>query len=370
MLLISEGGTAGVSTDEVLSTARTLRHPQQDATADRWAMRRNLPRIVTSASAREHGLTESAIRHGIVTQGWRRLGPGVVLTTGLPPTRLDLAVAGILLAGPGSALSGWDAVRIHRLGAATPASPTVLVLTRTGRHRRFGNIRIRPTRRAYDLTSLYPDDSSDRALPCAEPARAIADTALTLGSLKPVRALLTSAIQRNLCTPDDLARELAACPRNGSGHFRTAMTDVLNNAHSIAEAEAADLLVAEGAPGFEMNVPLVDRYGQTVRHADLLWRSLRAVLEVDSREFHFDEEDWQRTTERHNLLTEHGLAVEHDPPTVIRRRGAAWARRVHNWLRNRAQELGVRDLPPPGVIRPGSGGPRPYVLINSRFPSP
>lgn len=223
------------------------------------------PRLLTAAWCEEHGVTESVIRHGTARFGWRRLAPGVVLTSGRAPTRLDLAVAGTAVAGPSSALSGWDAVRLYGVGHPSPPNSTVLVLATGGRHRRFNEIWIRPTRRPYDLRLVYLDELDDQPLPCVEPARAIADTALLLGAAKPVRALVTSAIQRGLCTPEDLLRELDACPRNGSGFFRQSLEDVLNNARSIAEAEAADLLVAEGVPGFEMNVPLVDDRGQVIR---------------------------------------------------------------------------------------------------------
>jgi len=322
------------------------------------------PRLLTPDSCREHGLTTSAVRHGIGRFGWRRLGPGVVLTTGLAPTRHDLVMAGVLLAGRTGAVTGWDAVRLEGIGDSSPPAPGVLLLTADGHHRRFGNIIIRPTGRAYDVRLVYPDEWGGRPLPYVPPARAVADTALTLRAARPVRALVTSAIQRGLCTAEELAAELACGPRNGSGFFRQALEDVFDNAHSVAEAEAVDLLLAEGVPGFELNVPLVGPQGEVLRYADLLWRDLRAVSEIDSREFHYGEDEWQRTTERHNQLTTYGLAIEHDSPRAIRRAGPAWARRIHAWLRNRAHELGVRELPPPGVIRPGPDGPRPFLLIS------
>ena len=97
------------------------------------------------------------------------------------------------------------------------------------------------------LSPLHP------TLPCAAvvgPARAVADTALLYRSPRPVRALVTSAIQRSLCTADELVTEYGDCPRNGSGPFRRALQDALDNAHSIAEAEAIELLVRARVPGF------------------------------------------------------------------------------------------------------------------------
>ncbi len=47
-------------------------------------------------------------------------------------------------------------------------------------------------------------------------------------------------------------------------------------------------------PPFELNVPIVDEYGRLLYVVDMLWRELRAALEVDSREYHFGVEDWRR----------------------------------------------------------------------------
>jgi very-short-patch-repair endonuclease len=175
----------------------------------------------------------------------------------------------------------------------------------------------------------------------AAPARAVADTALTCRMFEPVRALVTAAVQRRLCTPEQLADELEAGPRNGSAFLRRAVADVLLGAESISEAELADLLRGARVPAFELNVPIMNPTGRVVAVADALWRELRAVLEVDSRQHHFYEDGWARTMRRHNLLTATGLAVTHYPPSEIRARPAEVAGEVASWLRGRAAELGV-----------------------------
>jgi hypothetical protein len=62
------------------------------------------------------------------------------------------------------------------------------------------------------------------------------------------------------------------------------------------------------------------------------------VLEIDSREFHFDEPAWHATMQRHNRLTRHGLAVTHYPPSAVQ---PGWTDEVAAWRRARAVELGV-----------------------------
>ena len=47
-------------------------------------------------------------------------------------------------------------------------------------------------------------------------------------------------------------------------------------------------------PDFELNVPiLLTLYLRAIAIADILWRALRAILEIDSQEFHFSAEDWR-----------------------------------------------------------------------------
>jgi len=169
--------------------------------------------------------------------------------------------------------------------------------------------------------------------------------------LPPVRALVTTSVQQRLCTIEELSCELDTAPRNHSAFLRRALTDVLDGAQSAAEAEAVDLLRTASVPPFELNVALVDNQGNTLYVVDMLWRDLRAVLEIDSREFHFAERDWAATLRRHNALTRAGLAVTHYRPREVRTGGSAWAAEVACWLRQRAAELGVDYRPDPQVLR-------------------
>ncbi|HEU5006885.1 MAG TPA: hypothetical protein VFT67_07935 [Jatrophihabitantaceae bacterium] len=322
-----------------------------------------LPRVMGIATARRLGLSRSAVRHAIDRYGWRPLARGVVLTVRGTPTRADWAAVGLEVAGPSAAVSGWDAVRSYGIGSQRPPDDEVLVLTREGRHRLVsGRVRIRPTRRPYEAHLQPPRAEHLPSLPVCNPARAVADCALRYVTLRPVRAMTTAAIQRGLCLPDELLAELESGPRNDSGWLRLALTDVMSNAHSIAEAEAAEFLTQVDVPAFELNVPILDASGRHVATADALWRELRAVLEVDSREYHFREFEWKNTMRRHNLLTAGGLALTHCPPSQIHDGGLRWAEGIAGWLRARAVELNAPYRPDPRVLRPGRAGPKPYRL--------
>jgi len=301
----------------------------------------DVPRILTLAEVHRMGATRSALRHAATQLGWSRLACGVYLTAPGPPSRDDWILTGLALAGPRAALSGWDALRIVGIAPAQAVRSRVLILDRDGKNRTVGHVRIRPTQRPYAAQPMPAEHPTLPFVPVVPVARAIADAALVAGSLAPVRAMVTRAVQRGSCQPADLLAELANCPRAGSHWLRVALQDVANGSLSVAEAEAADRLWAAHVPAFEQNVPVLDASGRLIAVVDVLWRALRAVLEIDSREFHFSERDWRSTMNRHNLLIGCGLAVRHDAPSMIRSSGSAWGQSVRAWLDRRAIELGV-----------------------------
>jgi hypothetical protein len=327
-----------------------------------------LPRVLSVHAARKLGMSDDAVRHARSAFGWQRLGRGYLLTVPGPPTRADWINVGLEAAAPTGAISGWDALRLAGLGEPEPPSGHVLILARAGENRVVGRARIRPTTREFTTWSLpgaHPDHPYGEV---AAVARAVADTALQYQRLRPVRALVTGAVQRRRCTVDDLVAELDHVPRNNSANLRRAVDDVRGGARSVAEAEAIDVLRRSPVPAFEANVPIVTAAGMLIAVADCLWRALRAVLEIDSREFHFREEDWQRTMARHSLLTRYGLSLDHYSPAQIRRSPTTWAHGVEQWLRSRAAELHVAYQPArdPLVVPRNVGRPEPFIVPDLR----
>jgi very-short-patch-repair endonuclease len=167
--------------------------------------------------------------------------------------------------------------------------------------------------------------------PHAEVARAAADHALTLRRLDDVRALVTRVVGEQRCTVAELARELAAGPRQGSAFLRQAIEEAAGGAWSAPEARAASVLRRAGVPRFEQNVRIPLPGG---RHyvADFLWRRLRAVLEIDSREHHFEPADWRATMDRHLALETLGYSVVHRPPSAAFVDPRGFAADISAWL--------------------------------------
>ena len=326
-----------------------------------------LPRILVPALAERLGVSRAVVRSEIGRGNWVPLARGVVLTRPERPSRLDWGDVGLTLAGATAALSGWDAAQVMGVGPRRPPTRRVLVLTREGRSRRIGDVLVRRTHRPYLTTLTTATHPTAPLTPLAPPARAVADTALDCVSLPAVRSLVAAAVQRRLCTLADVAAELDDGPRNRSALLRAAVEQLGDGARSEAEVAAVTRLARAPVPPFEVNVPVVDEDGVLLYVVDVLWRELRAGLEVDSRECHFSDADWQRTLDRHNQLTRLGLSMTHYAPSRIVRRGDQWLVEVADWLTRRAAEVGVVPPPVRGVAGRGSrrcpdGVPEPYFV--------
>ncbi|MCL2781931.1 MAG: DUF559 domain-containing protein [Actinomycetia bacterium] len=241
-----------------------------------------------------------------------------------PPIRLDHLAAAALHGGPRAVVSGAAALADYGLPVRPPSQELVLVPLGCGA-RSGGRIVVRPTAR-------LPEPELRPGPPLAPPARAIADHVLTARDLGAVQMVLGAAIQDDLCTVAELTAELAAGPRRGSRLFREALQDINHNAHSAQEARAGRLLRTAGVSGFEQNVKVP--FGTRWFVADFLWRAERAILEIDSRQYHFRPEDQASTRRRDQLLQTDGWAVLHVAPSELRgaEGGRAFVTLVQRWL--------------------------------------
>jgi hypothetical protein len=250
----------------------------------------DLPRVLTPAIADVCGITRARVRTEIRRGRWCQLARGVVLTRPDEPSRADWALAGLAITGSHGALSGWDGVRLAGIGSHTPPWEDVLVVTTRGGSRRAGRVWIHKVAAPVPCRVTAADDPLLPLVRVVSVARAVVDTALLHRRARPVRALVTTAVQRELCSIEELTAQLRRAPRRNSAALRLAVADAAAGARSVAEAEAAELLRIGGVPTFELNVPFVHA-GRVIAVADVLWRELRAVLEIDSREYHLSSRD-------------------------------------------------------------------------------
>ena len=157
---------------------------------------------------------------------------------------------------------------------------------------------------------------------------------MTLRRIDDVRALVAEVVREHKASLEALATELQAGPRRGSALLRRALVEIGAGAASAPEAEAARLLRRAKIPGFEQNARIELPDG-SYYIADLYWRELRAILEIDSREYHFSPAGWRATMDRHLVLTTLGYSVVHRPPSALAD-PAMFIRDISAWLTGRA----------------------------------
>jgi very-short-patch-repair endonuclease len=281
-----------------------------------------LPRVLNRETARRLGFTAGMIEHRLDTGRWRRVLPRTYLTAGTLtwPDRLRAAAA---FGGPDTLISGPAALVDDLRSVPRPDTVLVLAPTRSGlRSTRWVQVR---------HTDRMPPRRLAPGPPRAPVARAVADHALTLARLDDVRALVTEAVRRELCTTQELTLELCAGPRRGSSHLRRAIAEADGGAWSAPEAEAATLLRRGGVPPFRQNVRVRLPGG---RHliVDFLWDDLRAVLEIDSRQHHSLPDDRDATDDRHLALETLGYSVVHRTPWVVTHRPEDFVAGIVAWL--------------------------------------
>lgn len=282
--------------------------------------------IVHVRDLRGLGMRDSTIARRCRSGGpWQRLLPGIVLLHAGPVTRDDRRRAALLHAGPGSVLTGLDALALHGMGQAPYPSGSVHVLVPADR-RRAGSGHV-----LVERTDRLPEPSGGR-WPLAPLARASLDAARRIRSRDQVRAILAEVVQRRLCTPAELMAELDSGSRRGTAIPRLVLGEVADGICSVAEAHARRLVLRSGLPAPLWNARLYDRDGRFVAIADAWFDDVAMAWEIDSRRWHLGPEDYARTLDRRSALMAAGATVLHTQPQKLeerRREALAELKAVH-----------------------------------------
>ena len=276
--------------------------------------------LLTRERLRDAGLNPC---HGdrLVREGRAlKVAPSTYLLTA-SPTDAQLVAAARAHAGDDAVVTGLLACRL--LGMIhVPDDGRVEVLVPRGRQRvSTAYVRVQPTTRPPSWWLLG-------GVRFAEPHRAVVDGALRLPELRDVRALVLGAVAGRWCGVEGLRAELEARPRNGTALIRRALRDADLGAWSAPEAELADVAadaVRDGRlPRFLLNPTLMVN-GELVGQPDGWFVGLGIGWEVDSRQFHAQDDDFDRTLARHDRFGAYGLQLLHVTPRRARRLGSAYA---------------------------------------------
>jgi hypothetical protein len=204
---------------------------RQGARYDRERLAETLRRqhfVIGRDQALACGLTRAAVEHRIRAGGpWQRLLPGVYLSLTGTASPEQREMAALLHAGPRSVLTGMAAARRH--GLRVPESrPINVVVPLAVRRQSAGFVRVQRS------TRMPEQVCTTGGIRFTMPARAVADAARSLTTLRDVRVLVAQAVQQQKCSIEMLKLELAQGPKNGAARLRAALSEVQDGIRSAA----------------------------------------------------------------------------------------------------------------------------------------
>jgi hypothetical protein len=243
---------------------------------------------------------------------WTRLLPGIVLLSNAPPTRPQQIAAAFQYAGPDAILTGAEACRAMGLRNVPEACITIHLLVPHGRRmRNYDYVHVERTHR-------LPKVITRGGLRLAEPTRAVLDGCRQMTEMRPVRALLTEAVQRSFTTCERLNEELARGSQRGSAVPRLVLAEMAGGAESVAEIDAVRLWKRSGLPEPQWNTPLFSVSGAYIGKPDAWFEEAGLAWEIDSLAFHAGAEGFVRTLERNARYAAAGVLVLPTLPSRLR----------------------------------------------------
>ncbi|MFD8499742.1 hypothetical protein [Amycolatopsis sp. NPDC059657] len=267
--------------------------------------------VVSPAWLAELGVPRRTITRKCESGDWQKLLPRAILLNRGAPTDEQRLRAALLYARAGAVLTGLWALRRYGLRRIPqPREIHVLVIKARNVHDR-AFVRVERTRR-------MPRPCFRGELPLAPIHRAIVDTARLLPGRDQIRAIMAEAVQRRLCTAQALLTEIAGGPRAGSARLRAALAPVLNNVHSVAEADAWELWQRSGLPPCQWNVKIFDEHGNYIAMPDAWCEEVAFAWEIDSREFHSEDDDFATTVARNARYAAAGVVVLQTLPAWLK----------------------------------------------------
>jgi hypothetical protein len=301
--------------------------------------------VVSRAQALESGVSRHALGHRLRSGGpWRVLLPGVYLMHSGSPSAAQREIAAMLYAGPHAVITAVAALRFYdfREIPRQAGGDTVDVLL-PDRVRRVSTGWVLVHRSTCMPHWIWGLHGRRYVLP----ARAVTDTARTLTDLGQVRALVGHAVQNRHCAVDQLAAELRLGGRPNGALLRRVIAEVTAGVRSAPEAELRDLIIKAGLPVPLFNPRLYLPNGTFLACPDAWWPEAGVAIEIDSRQWHFGPDEWERTMSRHGDLGQYGIVTLHVTPHQLRTDPGTIMRKAANAYRSGAarSRLNILTLP-------------------------
>jgi hypothetical protein len=279
--------------------------------------------VVRTSELIDAGVSSSTIAHRCRPGGpWQRVLPGVVLLHNGPVDRDARRRAAVLHGGPGSVITGLDALALHGMQRMPNPWGPVHILVPADR-RRLGAGRV-----LVERTQRLPDPVG-RRWPLAPVARAAIDATRRLTDIAQVRATLAEVVQRGACRPGELIAELAEGSGRGSALPRHVLAEISDGVRSEAEARAREILASTSLPTAMWNVRIIRPDGRFLAVVDAWFDSVGVAWEIDSTEWHAGPAEYRRTLERHSELRSERIGVVHTAPRTLTDDRSAVVQELH-----------------------------------------
>jgi hypothetical protein len=276
--------------------------------------------VATAKQLVEAGMRERTVYRRCLDGGpWQNPLPGIIFLFSGPPKRRHLALAAVLLGGPGAMITGAEACRRHglrrgpaRLQDERDAIDEVHLLVPDRRQ-------LRSVDYVYvERTKSLPEPVIRSGVPLAPLSRACIDAVRRLRDEGQIAELLSDAVQRRLCTVAELSRELEASSRRHTALPRRVLRSVADGVQSAAELAAKRMWGSTGLPSPMWNAEIYTEDGVFLGKADCWLDDVAMVWEIESSEWHMSPEDHDRTVERAARFTAAGAVYTATKPRRIR----------------------------------------------------
>jgi hypothetical protein len=239
----------------------------------------------------------------IAAERWQLVSDVVVCTTTGPLSREQLMWAGVLHAGPGSAIGGLTALERRGLKNWHRDDITVL-LAKSHNVEPLPGVKFVETRRPVGLYATGEPPTWR-----TEPAGLL--FAGYSRSRRTAYGLLAAVVQQGLTTPGRLLIEIDRMrPLRWAKPFKRTLGLIAEGAHSVAEMRVVRMCVDHGLPLPDRQTPRVDASGR-LRYSDALWQlpgGKVVILEVDGG-FHMEIQHWEGDITRERDLIATGAIV-------------------------------------------------------------
>jgi hypothetical protein len=272
--------------------------------------------VLDTSSALSY-MSAEALRWRLKSGRWQQPCRGIVVAQSGPLSSMQLLRVAVLWAGPGAALGGLTAARLHGFRGFDDKNDALHVIRPVGRARRSIEP---PVRLAVHYSrNLRPADIHPaRQPPQTRIARSLVDAAAWMATDRGAQAVLAAGVQQRLVRVTDLTAEVDCNERlHRRKLIKQTLSDIAGGAQALSELDFTRLVVRQfGLPEPDRQVPRRDANGKR-RWLDVVWEKAALIAEIDGAG-HIDILRYWDDMDRDNVFQLRHYRVLRYPAFIIR----------------------------------------------------